>query len=75
MDKPTNPKGAGRPKIPSERKKIGKPVYLKKSEITALEKKYGSLTLAIRMLLIDNTQANNEALETIKQIKSLIDKY
>jgi hypothetical protein len=70
-----NPKGAGRKALPPERKKVAKPVYLKQSEIDALETKYSSLTIAIRMLLINDTQANNEALETIKQIKELTKNY
>lgn len=62
---------AGRPKLPPERKKKRKSVVLIQSEIDTLEKRFGSLTLAIRSLIINDTQANNEALETIKQIKEL----
>lgn len=69
------PNKAGRPKLPPERKKKRKSVVLIQSEIDTLEKRFGSLTLALRYHIINDTQATNEALETIKQIKSLIDKY
>jgi hypothetical protein len=69
------PKKSGRPKLPPERKKKRYDVFLIESEAELLKAKYGDLSLALRMHLINESQVNTEAIETIKQIKSLIDKY
>jgi len=50
----TNPKGAGRKTLPAARKKVKCIIFLIPSEIEALEAKYGSLTLAIRSVIIQD---------------------
>lgn len=48
-----NTRNAGRKKLPADRKKIAGSIYLIPAEIEFLEAKYGSLTLAIRSLIIN----------------------
>lgn len=51
--RPHNERNAGRKPLPVERKKVAKPVYLVPSEIEYLVEKYGDLTTAIRLPIIN----------------------
>ena len=75
-DTPTETAGVkqGRPKVPIERKKKMYQVYLVPPEVDLLNKKYGSLTLAIRSLLVQDKPETVPAIkQVIKDLQVLID--
>lgn len=69
----SNKNKPGRPEVPPERKKIKYYVYLNESDKTALETRFGTLTLALRSHLI-NEPTEKQALETLKQVQGIIKK-
>jgi hypothetical protein len=54
MNNERNPKGAGRKALAPDRKKLNYTVTLIPSEAAELERRYGSLTLAIRSVIIQD---------------------
>jgi len=75
MSTERNPKGAGRKALAPDRKKLNYTVTLIPSEAAELERRYGSLTLAIRSVIIQDKPSLLPTInKAIELLSNLVDK-